>query len=104
MLLLVLLVLLVLLHFGLTAATHCLQAPRDAGELLGVLGDTADAAYPIYRHGNSSVDSAVVTLCTALFDLEAGTLRVWTGNPGQASSRRLQLQLDLHTLRMLPTA
>ncbi|KAF6260955.1 acyl-coenzyme A:6-aminopenicillanic acid acyl-transferase-domain-containing protein [Scenedesmus sp. NREL 46B-D3] len=66
-----------------------LQAPRDAGELLGMLGDTAD---PIFRHGNSTADSAVVTLCTALFDLEAGTLRVWSGNPGQARSRRLQLQ------------
>ncbi|WIA08761.1 hypothetical protein OEZ85_008184 [Tetradesmus obliquus] len=78
-----------------------LQAPRDAAELLGMLGDTADPEYPIYRHGNSTADAAVVTLCTALFDLEAGTMRVWTGNPGDASSRRLQLQFDLHTLQLL---
>ncbi|WIA28816.1 hypothetical protein OEZ86_011345 [Tetradesmus obliquus] len=78
-----------------------LQAPRDAAELLGMLGDTADPEYPIYRHGNNTADAAVVTLCTALFDLEAGTMRVWTGNPGRASSRRLQLQFDLHTLQLL---
>jgi hypothetical protein len=66
-----------------------------------MLGDTADPDYPIFRHGNSTADSAVVTLCTALFDLEAGSLRVWTGNPGQTSSRRLQLQFDLHTLQLV---
>lgn len=85
----------------LLCTMHTLQAPSNAEELLAILGDTADPAYPIYRHGNSTADSAVVTLCTALWDMEAGTMDVWTGNPAQPGSRQLQMRFDLHTLQLV---
>eukprot|EP00775_Hariotina_reticulata_P003585 gene3585-3850_t len=52
-----------------------LQAPVTAEDVVRILGDTADTHYPIYRHGNSPEDHEVVTLCTAMFDLEAKRMK-----------------------------
>lgn len=77
------------------------QAPANAQDIAAILGDTADTQYPIYRHGNSPDDHEVVTLCTAMFDLEAKRMKVWTGNPASPGSRTLQVELDLQTLQVL---
>ena len=48
-----------------------------------MLGDQADAAWPIYHDAKSHArgDQSDWTLCTALFDLSAKALTVYVGNP-----------------------
>ena len=56
--------------------------PQDAAETLTILGDQTDEQYPIYRTATAPDQSA--TLCTALFDLDARQLRIYTDHPTQA--------------------
>jgi predicted choloylglycine hydrolase len=53
--------------------------PRDAGGVLRILGDEAGQPYPIYRTGTAPDNCA--TFCSALFDLDARTLRIYAGHP-----------------------
>ncbi len=55
---------------------------QDAAEVLAILGDQTDEQYPIYRTTTAPDQSA--TLCTALFDLDARQLRIYTDHPVQA--------------------
>lgn len=55
--------------------------PTDAPHILALLGDQANHDYPIYCHATPPDQSA--TLCSALFDLDARQLRVYTGHPRQ---------------------
>lgn len=56
--------------------------PQNASEVLAILGDQANEQYPIYRTATDPDQSA--TLCTALFDLDARQLRIYTDHPTQA--------------------
>ena len=42
------------------------QVPQGADSILKLLGDTEDAAYPLYRRG----ENGIYTLATTLFDLQ----------------------------------
>jgi hypothetical protein len=57
--------------------------PSSATHVLALLGDQADRNYPIYRRAILPDRSA--TLCSALFDLDARRLRIYTCRPGQGS-------------------
>ncbi len=54
-------------------------APLDAGDLLGVLSSHENRPYSPCRHPEGKVEGA--TLLNALFDLDAGTLRIHKGQP-----------------------
>ena len=56
--------------------------PQNAAEVLSILGDQTNEQYPIRR--TATVPDQSATLCTALFDLDARQLRIYTGNPTQA--------------------
>lgn len=56
--------------------------PKDASGILAILGDQANARYPIYRTATPPDNS--VTFCTALFDLNVRQLRIYTGHPTRA--------------------
>jgi predicted choloylglycine hydrolase len=58
--------------------------PQDAAEVLAILGDQANEQYPIHRTAAAPDQSA--TLCTALFNLEARQLCIYTDHPIQAPS------------------
>jgi len=64
---------------------------RDGVGVLAILGDEADEQYPIYRTAAAPDQSA--TLCTALFDLDAHQLRIYTGHPTQAPGEFLALAI-----------
>ncbi|MFQ6101689.1 MAG: C45 family autoproteolytic acyltransferase/hydrolase [Anaerolineae bacterium] len=51
----------------------------DAAGVLTILGDRADEQYPVYRTATPPDGGA--TLCTALFDLDARQLRIFTAHP-----------------------
>jgi predicted choloylglycine hydrolase len=55
--------------------------PRDDVGILTILGDTSNPTYSIYRTATPPDDSA--TICTALFDLDARQLRIFTDHPVQ---------------------
>jgi hypothetical protein len=57
--------------------------PTNATHVLALLGDQANRNYPIYRCAIPPDRSA--TLCSALFDLDARRLRIYTCRPGQGS-------------------
>jgi predicted choloylglycine hydrolase len=57
------------------------RPPQDAAGLLALLGDQKDEKYPIYR--TATDPDADQTFCTALFDLDARTLRIYTAHPAQ---------------------
>jgi hypothetical protein len=65
--------------------------PQRPGHVLAVLGDEAREDYPIYRHGDPP--DGGVTLCTGLFDLDAGALRIYAGHPIQEPDAYLALEL-----------
>jgi predicted choloylglycine hydrolase len=65
--------------------------PRSTTEVLAILGDQTDEPYPIYRTATAPDRSA--TLCTALFDLDARQLRIYTGHPTQAPSEFIALAM-----------
>jgi hypothetical protein len=56
-------------------------ASPDAGDILSILGDRADEQYPIYR--TATPPDRLMTLCTALFDLDARRLQIHTDHPTQ---------------------
>eukprot|EP00051_Salpingoeca_urceolata_P004857 m.68270 g.68270 ORF g.68270 m.68270 type:complete len:386 (+) comp13891_c0_seq2:58-1215(+) len=61
-----------------------LGEPNTAHGILGVLGDTGDKAYPIYRTGNAPDDGK--TLASVLFDLRVGNATIWVNaNPHTAT-------------------
>ncbi|MHC4432007.1 MAG: C45 family autoproteolytic acyltransferase/hydrolase [Planctomycetota bacterium] len=53
--------------------------PVDAAGVLTILGDRSNPTYPIYRTATPPDHSA--TFCTALFDLDARQLRIYTDHP-----------------------
>lgn len=65
--------------------------PADIAGIQSILGDTADKRYPIYRTATPPDKDA--TLCTALFDLDARRLRIYTGHPTRAPAEFLELSL-----------
>ncbi|KAK9862797.1 hypothetical protein WJX84_005916 [Apatococcus fuscideae] len=73
---------------ALKPALHMHQVPQGADSILKLLGDTEDAAYPLYCRG----ENGIYTLATALFDLQAATMNVYTGNP---KAQRLQASFKL---------
>eukprot|EP00232_Nephroselmis_pyriformis_P009928 CAMPEP_0182893028 /NCGR_PEP_ID=MMETSP0034_2-20130328/24231_1 /TAXON_ID=156128 /ORGANISM="Nephroselmis pyriformis, Strain CCMP717" /LENGTH=217 /DNA_ID=CAMNT_0025026747 /DNA_START=141 /DNA_END=791 /DNA_ORIENTATION=+ len=66
-----------------------LPPPRDVGGALRVLGDTADASYPLF---NNRTDDIINTLATVVFDLSRREARVMRGNPLEG---RVDVVLDL---------
>jgi predicted choloylglycine hydrolase len=62
--------------------------PGDAAGVLAVLGDRANDQYPIYR--DATLPDSSMTYCTALFDLDARSLRIYTGHPVQDSDQVLE--------------
>ena len=61
------------------------NAPVDAAGVLAILGDQADEQYPIHR--TATPPDRLATLCTALFDLDARRLRIYTAHPTQDPSQ-----------------
>ena len=53
--------------------------PVDGAGVLAILGDQGDEQYPIYR--TATPPDQNMTLYTALFDLDARLLRIYTGHP-----------------------
>jgi len=53
--------------------------PQNAAGILAILSDQTNEQYPIYRMATPPDQSA--TLCTALFDLDARQLRIYTAHP-----------------------
>lgn len=94
-----------------------LPGPTDVPSALAILGDTADAAYPIYRfvagrsrggrrrapamghlhsagfRSNGAPPDSLVTVATATFDFVASELRIYTENP-KTSHPSLTVNLD----------
>jgi hypothetical protein len=66
-------------------------SPSSATHVLALLGDQADQDYPIYRRALPPDRSA--TLCSALFDLDARQLRIYTHRPGLEPETCLSLDL-----------
>lgn len=66
-------------------------APANAPEVLSILGDQQDKRYPLFR--TAAPPDTYVTLCTALFDLDARRLRIYTGHPTQAAGQFVDLGL-----------
>ena len=56
--------------------------PKNAADVLTILGDQTNEQYPVYRTATTPDQSA--TLCTALFDLDARQLRIYANHPVQA--------------------
>ncbi|XP_078619725.1 beta-alanyl-dopamine/carcinine hydrolase-like [Branchiostoma floridae x Branchiostoma japonicum] len=52
---------------------------KTVQDVLNFLGDTEDPEYPVYRNG--TMKDEVITATTAVFDLEAGVLEIYTDNP-----------------------
>jgi predicted choloylglycine hydrolase len=67
------------------------KAPANAGEVLSILGDREDEQYPLYR--TAAPPDTQATFCTALFDLDARLLRIYTGHPTKAAVRFVELGL-----------
>ena len=65
------------------AAASKLPPPVGKAGVLGVLGDTSDAAYPIFRRP-SSTDPGM-TVATGLFDLKAGSWEIFLDNPKEST-------------------
>jgi hypothetical protein len=66
---------------------------RSESDIYTILGDTQDQDYPIYREGNPP-DTDVKTVATAVFDLTARTLLVYTSNPKTEPKVQLQFEMD----------
>jgi predicted choloylglycine hydrolase len=67
------------------------NAPVDAAGVLAILGDQADERYPIHR--TATPPDKLATLCTALFELDARRLRIYTGHPTQDPSQFVEFNL-----------
>eukprot|EP01087_Luapelamoeba_hula_P007378 TRINITY_DN1810_c0_g1_i2.p1 TRINITY_DN1810_c0_g1~~TRINITY_DN1810_c0_g1_i2.p1 ORF type:complete len:392 (+),score=56.25 TRINITY_DN1810_c0_g1_i2:46-1221(+) len=59
---------------------YALPAPARADDIRNILGDTHDKDYPIYRDG-AAPDTGVVTVATALFNLNEARVTIWHTNP-----------------------
>jgi hypothetical protein len=70
----------------LSSRTHTNSLLVHTQGIMSILGDTQDKEYPLYRDG-SPPDTNIVTLSTALFDLIANTLTIYSGvNPAASSA------------------
>jgi predicted choloylglycine hydrolase len=67
------------------------SVPVDSAEVLSLLGDRAHGEYPIYR--NATPPDELATLHTALFDLDARRLRIYTSHPTQAPDEFLEFDI-----------
>lgn len=67
------------------------RPPGDAEGVLSLLGDRAEERYPIYGTATTADNSA--TLCTALFDLDARWLRIYTSRPGRETAEFVEFPL-----------
>jgi hypothetical protein len=67
------------------------NAPVDAAGVLAILGDQADEQYPIHR--TATPPDKLATLCTALFELDARRLRIYTGHPTREPSQFVEFNL-----------
>jgi len=56
-----------------------IPVPLVREDVLAILGDNEDSAWPIYR--NSQPPDHVSTVATVLFDLSGKTVSVWVSNP-----------------------
>jgi hypothetical protein len=63
----------------------------NASDVLSILGDQEDEQYPLYR--TATAPDTEATFCTALFDLDARRLRIYTGHPIKAPGQFLELGL-----------
>lgn len=66
---------------------------RDKRSLLESLSDTSDADFPIYQTAKGN--SRIVTLCTALFDLDKKELVIYHSNPKNEPADKEIFQLYL---------
>ncbi|MDJ0818888.1 MAG: C45 family autoproteolytic acyltransferase/hydrolase [Desulfobacterales bacterium] len=67
-------------------------APKlDAAIVLSVLGDRTDPDYPIHRDASPPDDNA--TLCSALFDLDQCSLKIYPDHPLQQPDSFLEVKL-----------
>lgn len=62
--------------------------PHKAADILHILGDQTGTPYPIYR--TATPQDPYVTFCTALFDLDARSLRIYTEHPAAADGEVLE--------------
>ena len=67
------------------------RPPQDAAAVLAILGDQTHEQYPIYR--TATPPDKLATLCTALFDLDARLLRIYTGHPTQAPAKFVEFKI-----------
>jgi hypothetical protein len=67
------------------------RPPQDAPGVLALLGDQTHEQYPIHRA--ATPPDKLATLCTALFDLDARWLRIYTGHPSQAPGEFIELEI-----------
>lgn len=67
------------------------RSPQSAAGVLDILGDQTDEQYPIYRTATAPDQSE--TFYTALFDLEARQLRVYTDHPLRAPTAFVALTM-----------
>lgn len=65
------------------------QTIRDAAGILEVLGDEHDPDYPLFRSGSPPDGGA--TLCTALFDLDARRLCIYTSHPIREPDQHVEI-------------
>lgn len=75
------------------ARVQQLPTPQTPQQVLDILGDTADKAYPIYRTGVAP-DLDADTMASALFDLDAARVDVYVlQNPKNASAPLMRLPI-----------
>lgn len=67
------------------------RSAQNAGDVLTILADQADEQFPIRR--SATPPDASTTLCTALFDLDARELRIYTDHPIQAPAAAIRLAI-----------
>jgi hypothetical protein len=67
------------------------QAPQDAAGVLAILGDQDHPHYPIHRA--ATPPDRLVTLCTALFDLDARRLRIYTSHPARVPNDSVEFKI-----------
>lgn len=60
------------------------RAPENASELMAVLRDQGDRSWPIWRDGTAP--DTQITLFSALFDLDRGSLRIYPGPTRHAAN------------------
>eukprot|EP00897_Mesotaenium_endlicherianum_P010318 jgi/Mesen1/9314/ME000060S08752 len=73
-----------------------LPPPYSAAAMLQVLGDDKDEEFPIYMRGREQDGPQTVTVCTAVFDLDARQVVVYKNNPiAQDVALRLPLMPSL---------